>query len=118
MILLFGYHAHTHFHSLKGTFVADKTARYRYGLAYVACNGDRDKVVATDTTVRWVKGDPASARHVDLRPSMGGPASSGAYCVLIRIVEVSRDNARSETKATHSIDKECSEIAAGPSASS
>ncbi len=74
MNLLFGCHAHTHFHSLKGTFVPDKTARYRYGLAYVACNGDRDKVVAADALVRWIKGDPASAGHVDLCPGMGGPA--------------------------------------------
>ncbi len=64
----------------------------------IACDRDGDQVEAADAAVGRIEGDPAGARHIDLRPGMGRPRACRTRAVLVRIVEIAGDDPRPETE--------------------
>src|SRR5450631_2610005 len=79
----------------------------------VAHDGDGNQIEAADTTIGRIKGNPARTWHIDFCPSMGRPGAFRPYTVLIRIVEIARDDPRPETETARRFGEEDSEIPAG-----
>src|SRR5271165_6313007 len=82
----------------------DEAASHRYGLTYVARDGDRDQVEAAHAAVRRVEGDPARTRHINLGPGMGrSPARDGREALALAS-QIARHDPRAEAEATRRLD--------------
>src|SRR5712692_3887419 len=93
---------------------ADKAAGDGDSLTDVAGDGDADQVATAYGPVRWIIGNPAGARQVDIGPCVGRPGADDAGGVVVRggIVEIPRHDACSEAEAAGRFDQQDREVAA------
>jgi len=63
---------YSHSHMVQHVRRSPVTSADRRHLEELMPNGNRHQVEATDAAIGRIEGDPASVRHKDFRPGMGG----------------------------------------------